>query len=63
VNWRRSRRILILPDEPFPFDDGHARYYGSSPARVIDGKLLWWWAAHAGGDDALRAIFREAVNG
>ena len=37
-------RLILLPDEPFPFDEGHARVYGGiAPARVIDGKLLWWY--------------------
>jgi len=37
-------RLILLPDEPFPFDDSHARVYGEiAPARVIDGKLLWWY--------------------
>lgn len=37
-------RLILLPDEPFPFDEGHARVYGEiAPARVIDGKLLWWY--------------------
>jgi hypothetical protein len=36
--------LILLPDEPFPFDTGHAALYGQiAPARVIDGKLLWWY--------------------
>ncbi|MGE0599465.1 MAG: helical backbone metal receptor [Dehalococcoidia bacterium] len=36
--------LILLPDEPFPFDAGHAAFYGGiAPARVIDGKLLWWY--------------------
>ncbi|MEO8538355.1 MAG: helical backbone metal receptor [bacterium] len=36
--------LILLPDEPFPFDAGHAALYGEvAPARVIDGKLLWWY--------------------
>lgn len=37
-------RLILLPDEPFPFDPGHAALYGEvAPARVVDGKLLWWY--------------------
>ncbi len=36
--------LILLPDEPFPFDASHAGVYGEvAPARVIDGKLLWWY--------------------
>ena len=36
--------LILLPDEPFPFDEGHARAYGAfAPTRVVDGKLLWWY--------------------
>lgn len=36
--------VVLLPDEPFPFDAGHAALYGQvAPARVLDGKLLWWY--------------------
>jgi ABC-type Fe3+-hydroxamate transport system substrate-binding protein len=36
--------LILLPDEPFPFDAGHATLYGEiAPALVIDGKLLWWY--------------------
>lgn len=41
---RLAPRLILLPDEPFPFDEGHARAYGAiAPAHVIDGKLLWWY--------------------
>ena len=60
-----SPDFILLPDEPFPFDGGHARYYGQfAPARVIDGKLLWWYGPRMpAAIGALRAIFREAQNG
>jgi ABC-type hemin transport system substrate-binding protein len=36
--------LILLPDEPFPFDAGHAEVYRQiAPARVIDGKLVWWY--------------------
>lgn len=40
----KGPHLILLPDEPFPFDEGHARAYSDlAPARVIDGKLLWWY--------------------
>ena len=39
-------RLILLPDEPFPFDESHTRVYSEiAPAQVIDGKLLWWYGA------------------
>jgi ABC-type Fe3+-hydroxamate transport system substrate-binding protein len=36
--------VILLPDEPFPFDEGHARVYsGIAPTHLVDGKLLWWY--------------------
>lgn len=36
--------LILLPDEPFPFAAEHAALYGRiAPARVLDGKLLWWY--------------------
>jgi len=36
--------LILLPDEPFPFDEGHAALYSQiAPACVVDGKLLWWY--------------------
>jgi ABC-type hemin transport system substrate-binding protein len=36
--------LILLPDEPFPFDESHAELYSEiAPARVVDGKLLWWY--------------------
>jgi ABC-type Fe3+-hydroxamate transport system substrate-binding protein len=36
--------LILLPDEPFPFDESHLRHYGTvAPARLIDGKLMWWY--------------------
>lgn len=50
-------RLILLPDEPFPFDEGHARLYGEiAPARVIDGKLLWWYGPR------MPAAIRELSN-
>jgi ABC-type hemin transport system substrate-binding protein len=36
--------LVLLPDEPYPFKESHiAEFAGIAPARVIDGKLLWWY--------------------
>lgn len=36
--------LVLLPDEPFPFKPAHVADFASvAPARVIDGKLLWWY--------------------
>ena len=54
--------LILLPDEPFPFDEGHAALYGAiAPARVIDGKLLWWYGPRMpGAIRELRRILAEA---
>lgn len=53
--------LILLPDEPFPFDSGHAAMYGAvAQARVVDGKLLWWYGPRL--PDAIRqlsSLFRE----
>ncbi len=37
-------RFILLPDEPFPFDEGHVKLYAEiAPARVVDGKMIWWY--------------------
>lgn len=36
--------VVLLPDEPFRFTEGHVPEFASvAPARVIDGKLIWWY--------------------
>lgn len=36
--------LILLPDEPFRFTGRHVREFAEvAPARVIDGKLLWWY--------------------
>ena len=36
--------LILLPDEPFPFAAEDERSWsGVASARVIDGKLLWWY--------------------
>lgn len=54
--------LILLPDEPFPFDEGHARAYSAiAPARVIDGKLLWWYGPRM--PAAIRALRDILVEG
>jgi ABC-type hemin transport system substrate-binding protein len=62
---RRLRpQLILLPDEPFPFDEGHAAMYSEiAPARVIDGKLLWWYGPRMPeAIRTLRAMLAEAVS-
>jgi ABC-type Fe3+-hydroxamate transport system substrate-binding protein len=36
--------LVLLPDEPYRFREAHVQEFASiAPARVIDGKLLWWY--------------------
>jgi ABC-type hemin transport system substrate-binding protein len=36
--------LIVLPDEPYPFKQADVDEFASiAPARVIDGKLLWWY--------------------
>ena len=55
--------LILLPDEPFPFDEGHAALYLQfAPARVIDGKLLWWYGPRIpGAIRDLRAMIAEVA--
>lgn len=35
--------LVLLPDEPYPFGESDAaRFAEIAPARVVDGRLLWW---------------------
>lgn len=53
--------LILLPDEPFPFDASHAALYSEiAPARVIDGKLLWWYGPRMPlAIRELRQLFRD----
>ena len=53
--------FILLPDEPFPFDESHAVLYSQiAPARIIDGKLLWWYGPRMPrAIRELRRLFRE----
>lgn len=38
--------LILLPDEPFPFSEKYIPDFERfAPARVIDGKLLWWYGS------------------
>jgi len=58
-----SPDLILLPDEPFPFDAGHAALYGQiAPARLVDGKLLWWYGPRMpAAIRELRRLFAEAA--
>lgn len=55
--------VILLPDEPFPFDASHVAGLSSiAPARVIDGKLLWWYGPRMpAAIRALRVILHEVA--
>lgn len=41
---RLAPDLILLPDEPYPFKAADAEALSTiAPARVIDGKLLWWY--------------------
>jgi ABC-type hemin transport system substrate-binding protein len=53
--------LIVLPDEPYPFKvEDIAVFADVAPARVIDGKLLWWYGPRMPqAIRELRAIFAE----
>jgi ABC-type hemin transport system substrate-binding protein len=60
-----SPNLILLPDEPFPFDAGHAALYSQiAPARLVDGKLVWWYGPRMpAAIRELSAIIEEAGHG
>ncbi len=54
--------LILLPAEPYPFKDSDVAEYGRiAPARIIDGRLLWWYGPRIpDAVRALRAIFAES---
>ncbi|HKS90684.1 MAG TPA: helical backbone metal receptor [Tepidiformaceae bacterium] len=54
--------LVLLPDEPYAFRKSHvAEFAQIAPARVIDGKLLWWYGPRMpAAIRELRAVLREA---
>lgn len=57
--------LVLLPDEPYRFGPQHIPEFAAvAPARVIDGKLLWWYGPRiADSLRALKAILRGASPG
>ena len=51
--------LILLPDEPYPFSEEDVADFGRiAAARVIDGKLLWWYGPRmAGAIRSLRTMF------
>jgi ABC-type Fe3+-hydroxamate transport system substrate-binding protein len=53
--------LILLPDEPFPFQERDIPPYATvAPARVIDGRLLWWYGPRM--PEAIR-LLRAMVEG
>lgn len=54
--------LILLPDEPYPFKEKHLGGYAEiAPARIIDGKLLWWYGPRMPESmRVLRRMFSEA---
>jgi len=47
--------LILLPDEPYPFDGEHAAKFSEiAPAQVVDGRLLWWYGPRL--PEALRTL-------
>lgn len=52
---QRRPDVVLLPDEPYPFKDSDAAEWSAvAPARVVDGKLLWWYGPRI--PEALRTL-------
>ncbi len=51
--------LLLLPDEPYPFTTADETLFATiAPARVVDGKLLWWYGPRMpAAIRELRAVF------
>lgn len=60
---RLAPDVILLPDEPYPFKDtDRADFDGIAPARVVDGKLLWWYGPRMpAAIRELRAILAEGT--
>jgi ABC-type Fe3+-hydroxamate transport system substrate-binding protein len=60
----RGADLVLLPGEPYPFKDRHAReveaVVGGADVRLVDGRDLFWWGIRT--PDALTRL-REALSG
>jgi ABC-type hemin transport system substrate-binding protein len=55
-------QVVLLPDEPYPFKAADAAAYdGIAPARIVDGKLLWWYGPRM--PSAIRELARVLREG
>ena len=69
VTWDELRalapELILLPDEPYRFGKRHvAEFAAIAPARLIDGKLLWWYGPRIPeAIRSLRRILSEAASG
>lgn len=57
--------FIVLPDEPYPFTDADAAAFARvAPARVVDGKLLWWYGPRIPASvAALRSLLQDFAAG
>ena len=55
--------LILLPDEPYPFKNADLPVFEAiAPARIIDGKLVWWYGPRIPeAIRSLRGIFAEAA--
>ena len=60
----RRPDLVLLPDEPYRFGPADAGYCSPvAPARVIDGRLLWWYGPRIpAAVRALATLFQEQPN-
>ncbi len=54
--------LILLPDEPYRFRERHLPSFAAiAPARLIDGKLLWWYGPRIPGSlRTLRRVIDDA---
>ena len=57
----RGPSLVLLPDEPYRFrEPDRPAFEVIAPARVVDGKLLWWYGPRMpGAIRLLRELFQE----
>lgn len=57
----RAPDLILLPDEPYPFKTRDLHLFAAiAPARLVDGKLLWWYGPRIPEAlSSLRKLFQE----